>query len=101
MILIPTQCNKSQDAGEQANAIAELPAAAFEHTPDLISLDLGHCRLEAVDGAALRRLEKLEYLRIDGNRIQTLSPLEAFPTVLRYVLGYSSGQTITYVDMKL
>ena len=69
----------------RSNPIVEVPAAAFEHTPDLVSLDLGRCRLEAVDGAALRRLEKLEYLRLDGNRIQTLSPDEAFPTALRYV----------------
>ena len=67
----------------RANPIADLPAAAFDHTPDLVSLDLGRCRLEAVDGAALRPLGKLEYLRLDGNRIQTLSPGAVFPTVLR------------------
>ena len=47
------------------------------------SLDFGHCRLDSISGAVLRSLTKLEYLRLDGNRIQTLSPVEAFPTMLR------------------
>ena len=38
----------------RANPIAELPEAAFQHTPDLVSLDLGRCRIAALDGAALR-----------------------------------------------
>ena len=89
----------------RSNPIVRLPTAAFEHTPDLVvstksfsplhsridlqlvsffkSLDLGHCRLDSIAGAVLRRLTKLEYLRLDGNQLQTLSPVETFPTMLR------------------
>ena len=67
----------------RANPIRFIRANAFRGLNELVSLELSECDVEAVDDGAFEGLDKLEYLRLDTNRLKTLSPSRSLPRNLR------------------
>lgn len=64
-----------------ANPIRALRAAAFRPLRYLATLDLSDCRLETVDANAFDGLHKLEWLRLEGNRLRALKSPHTLPAV--------------------
>ena len=67
----------------RGNLIREIGEEDFYFLKDLNSLDLAHCGIETVDEDAFRNLQNLEYLRLDGNQLKTMTPLRSFSPKLR------------------
>ena len=67
----------------RANPIPNVGSEAFSGLSEMVSLDLSHCGIEEVHPLAFRGLNNLEYLRLEANRLTTLSPTQSFPPNLR------------------
>ncbi len=66
--------------------LRSIPSGAFDALADLVSLDLGHCGIEAVsETAGLGGLRSLEVLKLEGNRLVHLDSQRTLPISLRYV----------------
>ena len=63
--------------------IRHVRADAFSGLGDLTSIDLSECGIAAVEPGAFSFLENLAYLRLESNKIETLSPEKTFPPNLR------------------
>ena len=67
----------------RSNPIRLVGEEAFRGLHELVHLDLSECGLEEVHPYAFRGLDSLEYLRLEANRLTTLSPTQSFPPNLR------------------
>ena len=68
----------------RSNPISSVGSEALVGLSELVHLDLSHCGLEEVHPLAFRGLHNLEYLRLEANRLTTLSPTtQSFPPNLR------------------
>ena len=67
----------------RANPIKFIRPRAFRGLNELVSLELSECDIESVDEGSFDGLDKLEYLRLDTNRLNTLSPGRSLPPNLR------------------
>ena len=64
----------------------QVRADAFEGLAELTSIDLSQCSISDLQDGAFAFLNNLAYLRLESNKIKTLSPTRTFPTNLRYYL---------------
>ncbi len=63
--------------------LSRLKKGDLANLPELNSLDLSGCGLEEVEDGALGKLVRLEYLRLEDNRLRSIDPVAAFPPSLR------------------
>ncbi len=81
---LPGDCKYLMRLSLRGNpGLSRLRRSDLAHLPDLNSLDLGECGLEEVEEGALAEADKLEYLRLEGNRLRTINPKLTFPHSLR------------------
>uniref|UniRef100_A0A336KA20 CSON006088 protein n=1 Tax=Culicoides sonorensis TaxID=179676 RepID=A0A336KA20_CULSO len=64
------------------NPIKEIRMAAFRHLTYLATLEMSDCQVEVVHDGAFIGLDSIEWLRLDGNRIQTIMGSNILPTTL-------------------
>ncbi|XP_063701628.1 uncharacterized protein LOC134831748 [Culicoides brevitarsis] len=64
------------------NPIKEIRMAAFRHLTYLATLEMSNCQVEVVHDGAFIGLDSIEWLRLDGNRIQTIQGSNILPTTL-------------------
>jgi len=55
------------------NPIQRILSSTFSLTPNLNSLDLSDCQIESVADGSFKGLSSLQYLKLEGNRLTTLS----------------------------
>lgn len=67
----------------RGNQITAVPEGSFDRLGDLNSLDLGECGIEVIGEGVFKDLANLEYLRLENNKITTMSPSRSFPPKLR------------------
>jgi Leucine-rich repeat (LRR) protein len=75
--------NEKKPFYNMKSQIKYIRSNAFRGLNDLVSLELSECDIESVDEGAFDGLDKLEYLRLDTNRLRTLSPSRSLPRNLR------------------
>lgn len=76
-------CKQLMRLSLRGNRISKIAQDDFYFLTDLNSLDLAECGLEHIHPEAFHTLKNLEYLRLEGNQLRTLTPLGHFAPNLR------------------